>query len=312
MLSFGDRAEAEALPSDLGRKRSIWEVLTSEKYFKWTLIIPLLLVLAVFMFYPLFYSLFYSTQEWGGSGSSILVGWDNYRSVLHDRTFWTTLGRTLEVTVICIGVELLLGLGIALLWNREFKGQNVVRGLCLLPLLIAPLAMSMVWNFVLQYDFGVLNQVLAAVGLPKVVWLSRSIALYTICAITIWQWFPFSAFVLLAGLKSMPRDVFEAARVDGASPWFIFRRLSLPMLMPLVMIIVLLRTMWLIRLYDPLWGTTNAGVNTESLDWMVWRTSFVFFDIGVGSTLGIISLFLTIIICAILFRVLMKALGVLK
>ena len=85
MLSFGDRAEAEALPSDLGRKRSIWEVLTSEKYFKWTLIIPLLLVLAVFMFYPLFYSLFYSTQEWGGKGSSILVGWENYRSVLHDK-----------------------------------------------------------------------------------------------------------------------------------------------------------------------------------------------------------------------------------
>ncbi len=172
--------------------------------------------------------------------------------------------------------------------------------------------MSLLWYFILEYNFGALNQVLSAIGLAKVMWFSLPLAKYTIAAMSIWQWTPFSIFVLVAGLRSLPRDAFEAARVDGASPWFTFRRLTLPMLMPLVMIIVLLRTMWLIRLFDPLYGTTRGGMDTETLDWMVYRTAFVYFDIGVGSTMALISLFLTIVFCAILFRQLMLALGAAK
>jgi ABC-type spermidine/putrescine transport system permease subunit I len=92
------------------RKRSIWGTLSSERYFKWTLLIPLLIILSVFMFYPLFYSMFYSAQEWGGSGPSTFLGWDNFRSVLHDGVFWTTLGRTFEAMVICIAAELVIGM----------------------------------------------------------------------------------------------------------------------------------------------------------------------------------------------------------
>ena len=203
----------------------------------------------------------------------------------------------------------MLGLGLAMLWNRDFKGQNVVRGLALLPLMVAPLVLSLLWNFLLEYDFGAINQILEAVGLGKVYWWSPRIALFTICGITIWQWFPFSVFVLLAGLRSLPRDVFEAARVDGAGEWYTFRRLTLPMLSPLIMIIVVLRAMWLIRLFDPLYGTTRGGVGTELLDWTVYRTAFVYFDIGYGSAMAIFSLFLTIVICAIMFRLLMKSFG---
>ena len=164
----------------------------------------------------------------------------------------------------------------------------------------------------LEYDFGALNMVLESIGFKKVYWWSPSVALFTICGITIWQWFPFSTFVLVAGLKSLPRDVFEAAHVDGARGWYIFRRLTLPMLSPLMMIIIVLRAMWLIRLFDPLYGTTRGGVKTELLDWLVYRTAFVYFDIGYGSAMAIFSLFLTITVCAIMFRMLMKVLGVIK
>jgi multiple sugar transport system permease protein len=131
---------------------------------------------------------------------------------------------------------------------------------------------------------------------------------YTIALITIWQWFPFSVFVLLAGLKGLPRNAFEAAKVDGASAWFTFRRLTLPMLSPLIMIVVLLRTMWLIRLFDPIYGTLRQTREAETLDYFVFRIAFSYFDVGVGSTLAVVSLFLTIIICAVLFRRLMLAL----
>jgi multiple sugar transport system permease protein len=254
----------------------------------------------------------YNSFRQGDLSGTILIGFENYKFMMRDSSFWIPLRRTAQVTIICIIFELLIGMGLALLWNRDFKGQNLVRGLVLLPLLVAPLILSLIWNFLLEYNIGFLNNLFAAIGIGRVNWWSLNTALYTICGITVWQWFPFSASVLLSGLKSLPRDVFEAARVDGSSSWYTFRRLSLPMLSPLIIIIVLLRTMWLIRLFDPLYGTTRGAVNTELLDWMVYRTSFVFFDLGYGSTLAIMSLFLTIIIGAIMFRQLIRALNVSK
>ena len=295
--------------SHLIRKPSIWEILSSEKYFKWMLALPLIIVLLVFMIYPLIFCLYKSFYQVSLSGNALFVGLQNYKTMLRDVNFWIPLGRTFQVTVICIVAELLIGLGLGMLWNRDFKGQNIIRGLILMPLLVAPLILSIVWNFLLEYNIGFVNQMLAAVGLTRIKWWDPSGALYTICAITIWQWFPFSASVLLAGLKSLPKDVFEAAKVDGAKGWFVFRKLTLPMLSPLIIIITLLRTMWLIRLFDPLYGTTRGAVNTELLDWMVYRTSFVYFDIGYGSTLAIMSLFLTMIIGAIMFRQLIKTLN---
>lgn len=300
-----------AINNELGRKPSFWEVLSSEKYFKWVLIIPLLLVLLAFMIYPLVYSIFNSFFD-ADLTSRVAVGLKNYKDMLRDTNFWIPLGRTAAVTVICIVSELLIGLGIATLWNRKFKGENIIRGLILLPLLVAPLILSIVWNFLLEYDIGFINQFLAAIGLGRVKWWDPSLALFTICGITVWQWFPFSASVLLAGLKGLPKDTFEAAEVDGAKGWQVFRKLTLPMLTPLIMIIVLLRTMWLIRLFDPLYGTTRGAVNTELLDWMVYRTSFVYFDVGYGSTLAIMSLYLTMIIAAIMYRQLIKALDASK
>ncbi len=292
-----------------GRKPTIWETLTNERNFRWTLLIPLLLLLAIFMLYPLFYSIYFSFHDWGMQGAPVFSGLRNYKQLVNDQGFLAAFGRTLAVLVICIAVELTLGLALAVLWNRDFRGQNIVRGLALLPLLVAPLILSLLWNFMLDFDFGVVNQVFQAIGLKKVYWWSPNFALLTICGITIWQWLPFSVFVLLAGLKSLPRDVFEAAKVDGASGFYTFRKLTLPMLTPLIMIIVVLRAMWLIRLFDPLFGTTRGGVNTELLDWITYRTAFVMFDIGYGSAMAIVSLAFTIALCLLMFRQLMKALA---
>ncbi len=295
--------------NEVREKRTFWAVITSEKYYKWVLLIPLLLTLAVFMLYPMFHCLYYSTQRYVPGQPNVFIGLDNFRYVLDRAEFWSALGINLYVIVVCLIIELVLGLAIALLWYREFRGQNLIRALCLLPLLVSPLVMSMIWAFIFQYDIGPINQLLQQAGLPQLNWLTPGWALFSISLITSWQWLPFSIFVLFAGLRGLPKDVFEAAKVDGASSWYTFRRITLPSLMPLVLIIILLRTMWLIRLFDPLYGTTRGGAGTQSLDWVVFRTSFAYFDMGVGSTMAIISLFLTIILCAILFRYLVKALG---
>ncbi|MBE0477768.1 sugar ABC transporter permease [Candidatus Aerophobetes bacterium] len=310
MLNRGDKVGVEREPVKLRGRKTVWQLLTGEKYIRWALVVPLLIVLAAFMFYPLFYCLYMSFQFYVLRKPSVFIGMENYRMVLHDMVFWLALGRTFYVLVVSIAVELALGMGIALLLNREFKGQNTIRGVCLLPLLISPLAMSLMWNYMLHVQFGIVNQVMVWIGLDRVEWFaSPKTAIYCIMLISIWQWTPFSIFVILAGLKGMPKDALEAANVDGASRWFIFRKLTLPSLMPLIIIVILLRTMWLIRIFDPLYGTTRGGVGTELLDWMVYRIAFVFFDVGKAGALAIFSLYITIVLCAVLFRQLMKALG---
>ena len=207
----------------------------------------------------------------------------------------------------CLIIELSLGLGIAILFNRDFLGQDVVKGLCFIPLLIAPLSMSLMWNYMLHIQFGVVNDIISFFGGEPVGWFSTmGLAMWSIIMISVWQWLPFSIFVLLAGLKSLPKDQFEAAQVDGVSPLTVFFRLQLPMLTPLIIIIILLRSMWLMRLFDPLYGTTRGGLNTELLDWMIYRTTFVEFDLGLGSAYAMFALYVTLIVCLLMYKRLIK------
>ena len=283
----------------------------SDKKFSWLLLSPLLFMLIAFMVYPTVYALFMSFMRYLGKEAPRYVGADNYRAMLTNADMWASLYRTSKVIVICITVELILGMCIALVLNRDFKGMNIVRGLCFMPLLISPLAMSLMWSYLLSPGYGVLNILLGYLGVGFIGWFSDvNLALYTIIGITVWQWLPFSTFVLLAGLKGLPKDQFEAAQVDGGSPFYTFRRLTLPTLKPLIMIITLLRVMWLIRTYDPLYGTTKGGINTELFDWFVFKQAFVFFDYGRGTAIGVISLVLTLLLANVLYRNLMKAMNV--
>jgi multiple sugar transport system permease protein len=281
--------------------------LNSDESSKWILIGPLLVFLLIFMLYPTFYSLYVSFTDYIMRGPPNFVGLENYRYALTDEDFWAALGRTIYVTVLCLIIELSLGLGIAILFNRDFLGQDVVKGLCFIPLLIAPLSMSLMWNYMLHIQFGVVNDIISFFGGEPVGWFSTmGLAMWSIIMISVWQWLPFSIFVLLAGLKSLPKDQFEAAQVDGVSPLTVFFRLQLPMLTPLIIIIILLRSMWLMRLFDPLYGTTRGGLNTELLDWMIYRTTFVEFDLGLGSAYAMFALYVTLIVCLLMYKRLIK------
>ncbi len=279
-----------------------------DRVMKWILIAPMVVFLICFMLYPTLYSLYMSFTDYVMRGEPEFIGLENYRDILQDDVFWKALGNTIYVLVVCIIIELVLGMGFALLLNRNFYGQGLVRGLCLISLLISPLSMSLMWNYMLHIQFGVVNTVLTWLGFQAVPFLSDpNLALNTIVFITVWQWLPFSIFVILAGLRGLPRDQFEAAQIDGASAIRVFFRLQLPMLKPLIIIIILLRTMWLMRLFDPLYGTTRGGLGTELLDWMIYRISFVFFDIGQGAAYALFALYMTLIVGSLMFKQLVKA-----
>jgi len=283
----------------------------SDKTFSWLLISPLIFMLIAFMVYPTLYSIIISFTKYLGKGTPVYVGANNYRAMLTNEDMLASLYRTVKVVVVCITVEIVLGMCIALFLNRDFKGMSVVRGLFFMPLLIAPLAMSLFWYYLLNPTYGLFNVLISHLGFKKVLFFADlKMSLGTIMGITIWQWLPFSIFVLLAGLKGLPKDQYEAAQVDNASAFYRFRRLTLPTLKPLIIIVALLRIMWLIRTFDPLYGTTKGGMNTELFDWFIYRQAFVYFDYGKGTAIGIISLVLTLLLSFVLYRSLTKAMNV--
>ena len=283
-------------------------MLDNDRVAKWILVGPLVVFLICFMVYPTLYSLGMSFTDYIMRDAPNFIGLDNYRQLMVNDEFWSALGRTVYVMIVCITIELILGMALAILLNKDFRGQGIVRGLCFIPLLVSPLAMSLMWSYILHIQFGVVNWFVGLFGIEAIPFLSKSgAALHTIIFITVWQWLPFSTFVLLAGLKSLPRDQYEAAQLDGAKPLRVFWQLTLPLLRPLVIIIVLLRTMWLMRLFDPLYGTTRGGLDTELLDWMIYRVSFVFFDIGAGTAYAMFALYLTLIVGLLMFKQLIKA-----
>lgn len=281
-----------------------------ERTYKVLLLLPILIPLLLFAFYPLFYSIYMSLHSFSLGMGREFIGLENYRQVLRDHVFWERVGRTLYFVIVCVVVEVVLGLLIALLLNREFRGENIIRGLTLMPVMVAPLAMSLMWNYMFHYEFGVINGILRALGIPAVAWLgSADTAIYTVMLFDIWKWTPFAIFVFLAALKGLPKDAFEASQVDGAGSFFTFRKLTLPMLKPILTIVALLRIIWLINLYDPLYGTTRGGMGTETLNFYIYRESFVYFDIGRGSTLAVITTYMAILIGIVLFKLLVRALN---
>ena len=146
----------------LEAKKTSWfnKKLNEDNSSKWILVSPLLLILIVFMLYPTFYSLYMSFTDYIMRGSPDFVGLDNYRFALTDDVFWTALWRTMYITVVCLVIEIGLGMAIAILLNRNFPGQDLIKGLCFIPLLIAPLSMSLMWNYMLHIQFGVVNDII--------------------------------------------------------------------------------------------------------------------------------------------------------
>jgi multiple sugar transport system permease protein len=199
-------------------------------------------------------------------------GLNNYRELLGQRLFWESLARTLIWTFTTISTQLILGLGIALLLHQEFKGRNLARGVVLFPYLVPAVVIAVTWRYMLDPTLGVVNRTLLEWGLierPIAFLASRSSALIFVIFGGIWKYTPFVVIMMLARLQVIPIDLEEAAQIDGATRWQLFRHITLPWLMPVIVITLLLRTIWMFNEFDmvylfafggPLFGTTTLPV----------------------------------------------------
>jgi multiple sugar transport system permease protein len=276
------------------------------------LVAPAMIVLLFFGLFPLFYAInmaFHNVDMGTVSGVGAYVGLDNFRYALNNEDFWASSGRTLFFAVVSVSIQMLLGISMAFLINSLKWWKGIVRSLFLLPLASAPAAVGMIWRYLYDSDFGVYNAALAAVGLPKVDWLGDpNLALISIIIFDVWQWTPFVMLITLAGIQSLPKEPFEAAALDGASTLTVLRKLTFPLLSPVLTLVFILRAIDAMRLYDPIATTTRGGPGsvTETVTYYLYRVGLKYFRLDQASAMALIILFIIVVFSGLILRRLMR------
>jgi multiple sugar transport system permease protein len=279
-----------------------------ERRFAFALLAPALLILVLTTTAPLVYLLWTSLHRVDLSMPwlSGFAGVDNFARMGRDPRFWDSLWLTLIYTGTTVVLQVAIGLALALLVLQIPRGQGALRLAAILPIVLAPVVVGLFWRtFVLAPDFGLVDLVTRALGLGTHNWLGDPrLALISVIAIHTWQWTPFAFLVILASLSSLPPDIFEAARIDRANAWQRFRRITLPLIRPAVVIVLIMRTMIALSAFAAIFAATGGGPGTatEILNLYAYRTSFSELNLGYGSALAVVLLAITLAISFLMFR----------
>lgn len=223
------------------------------------------------------------------------VWFRNYIRMVQDNEFINSTFVTLAYAVLSTGIELGLGLLIAMLLNRETRLGKILQTTLIFPMMIAPVIGTLVWKVMMQPSVGILNPMMESVGLPALQWASvPETALFSVVLVDVWMFTPFAALILTAGLRSFPQAPFEAARVDGASFWFTFRNLTLPMLTPYIIIVLVFRFMDSLKMFDIIFAMTEGGPGNTLMTYQLtaYRTSIQFQKMGLGLPYAIVLFFI--------------------
>lgn len=268
---------------------------------------PGLLFLAALAIYPTIYSLVISLTKWRVTTGEAprFVGFENYRELLVDPSFWNSVRVTLVFVLFAVVIEFCLAFALALLFFRNFPGDKLMRALILMPMLVAPVVVGLLARFSLEPTFGIVNQLLRAVGLPTTEFLgSVALALPTLIAIDVWQWTPFLFLILLAAMQGIPEEVIEASKLDGASWPRIVWHQFVPLLKYPIMVGLLLRLIDSFRVYDIVFMTTRGGPidATSTMSWQIYDVGFRSFTISYAAAYSWLLLLLVLLVVNSLIR----------
>jgi len=276
--------------------------LTSEKNVKWVFLLPALVYLIIMAILPLVWTLSLSLTRWHANimPKPKWVGLSNFKYFLfQDPRFWHDLGFTAMYVGISVAVELILGLTLATLLSQKFRGKNFFRMVYLIPMACPPIAVAFLWRMMLHPDIGVINSFLKFIGLNGVKWTtSAKIAPFTIIMVDIWEWTPFMFLALLAAFQALPKEIYQAAAVDGANSWQMFKSITLPLITPVIVTISLIRAIDAFKLFELVFGITGGGPggSTESLSFYAYLIGMKWFKLGRGSAVSWIFVIIMIIL----------------
>jgi multiple sugar transport system permease protein len=266
---------------------------------------PLLSVMAVAVGFPLLYSFWlgFTSYQLVSGGVADFVGLDNYIRVLSDREYWVSLSATGSYVLLSVAFELIIGLTIALALQSQKWFKNFTRSFLLAPMFITPIAVGLMFRFFLNDQLGAIPYYLDQVGLSYDFFGSGR-ALVSLAFIDVWQWTPFMVLLLLAGLESIPKQPIEAARVDGANRFYIFRRVTLPMLSPILIVAVLLRGLDALKVFEYVYATTRGGpgIETKTIQYLTYQTGISYYRLAEASAMACILLLIVMGVIVLLFR----------
>lgn len=255
------------------------------------LTMPALIALALTTLYPLGWAIVLSFQKFQIGSPPTFVGFANYARVFAKSDFTAAFGHTLLFVVATFVLEAIVALPLALLLNRGLRGSRVIAALVTMPLMVAPVVAALAWRFLFSDGYGFINSFLEWVGVGALPWFSNIwFARTTILISNLWLAAPFDTLMILAGLASLPDDPLEAARIDGASGWQIFRHITLPLLKPVFLIIIVVRLADAFRIFDLVYVLTGSGPAnaTEVMSTYVYRLMFTNFDFSGGAVVSIV------------------------
>lgn len=278
-----------------------------EKLTGWMMLFPALLVLSLIFIYPIGRAFWLSwfTENLGTQLEPVFSGLGNYQRMLGDGRFWQSLWNTLVFTVISVFIELLLGLGVALVLNKSFWGRGVVRTVAIIPWALPTAIMGLAWAWIFNDQYGVVNDILLRLGLidTGINWLGTpTLAMIALIIADVWKTTPFISIILLAGLQSISVDLYEAHRLDGASPWQSFTQITLPLLMPQILIALLFRFAQSFGVFDLVQVMTGGGPagSTETVSIYIYSTVMRYLDFGYGAALVVVTFLLLVLAVAII------------
>jgi len=272
---------------------------------------PAMLILAGVIIYPLIFSLSKSLTDFNlGMPGEVFIGLKNYITALNDQAFRESLGVSVLFSLCSTGLGLALGFGTALLLQRDFIGKRLLTILIILPMMVTPVAVGIIWLLMFQPDFSIINGLLGLIGINGPIWLQNKwSARIAVIVADVWQWTPFFTLILLGGLLSLPAAVIESARVDGASGFQLLRYIKVPMMKSLILVVLLIRLIDSFKTFDSIFIMTNGGPGsaTEVLSLHIYRSGLPFMNISYASAMSYLFLIILIVTTTLLIRQLRRA-----
>ncbi len=279
-----------------------------DKYF---FLLPGVIVLIAIVAFPLFFIIRVSFSSWSVSQPALnYIGWKNYINVFNDIRFWSSLVRLSALVVSSVLVEYVIGFLLALAVWRNIRFRRFFRILFLVPMMVTPAVMAVIWRTIFNQSLGPANNILRAIGLHGIPWLTNgSTALLSLLIVQIWQWTPFMFLLLLAGLVSLPREPYLAAEIDGAGPIRTFFQVTFPLLVPITISAIIIRLIEASKIMATVYVMTSGGPGTatETTSYYLYIKGLREFQIGYAGSLGVVYLVIMIISLTIIYKAMVKA-----
>ena len=286
------------VPHESSRRTAAARPWLSDNVWRWLMLAPTFAILIGLTLIPIGQLLVMSLHQISWSGGSALwrfVAFDNYLALLRDHLFHAGVANTLIFAVVGVAVQMVLGFALALFTSKILHARTVYRTVFLLPILVPGIVVGAIWKLMYNADFGVINSLTGLVGIGPQDWLGEpSLALASVIVVNIWHWTPFCYLLLLAGIESLPQDVYEAARVDGASAWQELIHITLPMMLPTIIVTLIFRLVVAFKVFDEVYLLTGGGPGTatEVVSFSIYRRFFTEDRTGYGSALSVVTLFI--------------------